>query len=116
MLKDYKEFDHDLLKLPINGKVYTIPQLGAADAARIQLEQDDPDSLKLTAAELRACVLGSAYDEMLADNVPAPAIGRALLTAMADGLRGRQFAELMWETGADPKAIARKVKKSVKTS
>jgi hypothetical protein len=116
MLKDYSELEHDRLKIPINGKTYEIPELGAADGAKLQLEQDPKTRTGMTSEELRRLVLGSALDEMLTDNVPRLAISRALMAALADADRGRAAAEMIWNTGADPKAIAQLVKNSTETS
>ena len=110
MLQDYQDFDRDPLKIPIRGKVYEIPELGAKDGARIRLEQDPKTAKGMTSEELRRIVLGSALKQMIADNVPQPAIGRALMAAITDAERGRTAAELMWNTGGDPKAITETVK------
>lgn len=105
MFKDYNEFA-DPLKLPINGKVYTIPPVGLADGIKLTaafLGGEDAPVVKDD--EFNTILLGPAYDEMLADNVPSVAVVRASLTALADFQRGRATAEILWETGGDPKAL-----------
>ena len=111
--KDYVELK-ERLQLPINGKLYTIPAMGLAEGIELtdQLEaaargEDLPDK---PFAEFNRMALGSAYDDMVADNVPADAIRRAALTQIADFQRGRAVAEVMWETGGDLKATQEWVK------
>lgn len=103
--KDYNEIVEPL-ELPINGKVYRIPPLGLADGIYLT-EHLDPKSKSepMTDEAFRRLLLGDAYEQMLADNVPAGSVRRAALTALADHQSSRAAAEIMWETGGDPKAV-----------
>lgn len=65
-----------------------------------ELEDDDAE------ADLQQKMLGPAYDQMVADNVPFMAIKIAGLTAYHDFLYGREAAEAFWNSGGDPKAVA----------
>lgn len=111
--KDYAELV-DPLQLPINGKQYTIPPMGLAEGIELTDQLEAAARGEATPekpfAEFNRMVLGAAYDDMAADNVPAEAIRRAALTAIADFQRGRAIAEVMWETGGDPKATEQWVK------
>jgi hypothetical protein len=55
------------------------------------------------------------YDEMVADNVPALALSRAVLTALSDFRLGREIAEQVWESGLSPEALAPKGAKAEQT-
>lgn len=104
--KDFSELV-DPLVLPINGKQYTIPPVGAKDGIRFTLSADPKatDVPPISDAEFFRIFLGATYDEMVEDNVPGSAVTRAAAVALADFQRGRAVAEVMWETGADPKAL-----------
>lgn len=99
----------DRLVLPIGDKEYTIPEVGMADGLRLSEmfekqaagEKFDP----IPDDEFNRMLIGDVYTELLADNVPASAVRRIILTALADFQRGRAVAEVMWETGGDPKAL-----------
>ncbi|MEV6413843.1 hypothetical protein [Kribbella sp. NPDC051718] len=99
------------LKLPIGGKTYILPPIGAklglrivalfelgADLARGRapgavnqelLSDEDEENLFKQ-------VLGPVYDEMLEDNVPWPALKHAAMTAMMDVVYDRERAENFW--------------------
>jgi hypothetical protein len=103
--QDYTEFIEPLA-LPIRGKVYTVPPMSHKDGLRltpILLGEGVPNGM--TDAELLRITLGAAGIEMQADGVPADAIDRAMMTAIAEYKFGRGAAEVMWKTGGDPKAI-----------
>lgn len=103
--KDFEELVEPLV-LPIGGTLYRIPPVNAEDGIRFRLARDsDSETPQLTDAEFFEIFLGDAYEQMLADNIPDTAITRAAQTAHADFERGRSVAEVMWETGADPKAL-----------
>jgi hypothetical protein len=105
VFKDYSELA-DPLVLPINGKTYTIPAVGLADGIKLMaVFSGEEDAPTIPDEEFNRILLGSAYEEMLADNVPGPAVVRAALTALADFQKGRATAEILWETGGDPKAL-----------
>lgn len=118
--KDYDEFEKNPLVLPIHGKKYTIPPVGYQEGIRLSLmfeKQAAGEKFEeIPADEFNRLVLGSAYDELKADNVPWPAMRRAVLTATADFQRGRAVAEVIWETEGDPKEIDSWVKKNTNRS
>jgi len=99
--------------LPINGKNYTIPPLGAADGLRFSGVLKSGAEETWSDDEFKRVFLGSAYDEMLADNVPETAVSRAAITALAEFKSGRAAAEIMWETNGDPKALTSYVSKNL---
>lgn len=108
-LPDYDEFDSGLLVLPIAGKRYTIPAVGCSTGALLlrAIEGDEAAFAVLNEGDVMyRRVLGAAYEQMLADDVPAPAVDRALAAALADFRHGRVAAEVAWRTGQDPKALA----------
>lgn len=94
----------DLLQLPIGDKVYTIP--GLSIAAGVKLTALIDGTLKETPNddEFLHMMLGTAYDEMLADEVPERAINLAWKTVMAEFKSNRETAEAFWESGGNPKA------------
>jgi hypothetical protein len=100
----YEKFA-DRLVLPIGGKEYTIPEVGAADGIKFNVNVATEDAEPISNEEFFHMFLGTAYDEMVADNVPGNAILRAAMTALADWQSNRATAEVMWATGADPKAV-----------
>jgi hypothetical protein len=106
--KDFSELVEPLV-LPINGKQYTIPPVSMVDGIRFNTAAD-PNAAEGTEVildpEFFEMFLGDTYRQMLADGVPGIAITRAAMTALADFQRGRTVAEVMWETGADPKALS----------
>ena len=100
--KDYAEFAEPIA-LPINGKTYTIPPCPAGLGLEIlALEVDS----KTPAVELFRRLLGSTWDQMIADDVPLAAVSRAGLVAMVDVQLGRESAEAVWEAGISPEAVA----------
>lgn len=106
---DYTEFA-DPLRLPINGKVYTIPEPSFRHAIKLQGIANGgvvPDELQDPAGEKMAkFVLGHVYDQMVEDEVPVAAMSRAVATAMTDLTRGRFAAWMMWKVGNSPEALA----------
>lgn len=110
--KDYQELA-DPLVLPIKGKKYTIPAVGLADGIKLTEGLDPESKTPMPDEEFHRILLGTAYDEMLADNIPGPALVRASLAALADFQRGRATAEVLWETGGDPKALTAWVKSTM---
>lgn len=107
--KDYAEVV-ERLELPINGKKYQIPPVSLSDGIKLA-DVIDPDS-KTTVSdeEFSRLVLGAALDEMRADHVTPAAIERASLAGLAYWRKGISTAEIMWETGGDPKALEAWVK------
>lgn len=112
--KDFNELI-DPLVLPIGGIDYTIPPVGAADGIRFNISVDPTTNTApgISDDEFLRMFLGTAYEEMLANNVPSQAMMRAAMTGLAEFQRGRSVAEVIWETGADPKALADYVMRSL---
>lgn len=107
----FKSFDEvtKQIELPIGGKIYTLPRVSAQDGLRFKLATEVRPGHELEPLpddEFETIFLGDVKQQMLDDNVPAEAIDRALATAVANHTAGRDTAELMWETGGDPKVVA----------
>lgn len=113
-LKPYEEFAQEPLAFPIGGKTYTVPPLGYIDGIRLSrvFAGEDKSLDDAPPEEGWRLVLGSAFDEMVADKVPMEALARAGFTAMTDFQYGRQQAERVWESGLDPKALAAAMKQA----
>lgn len=87
----------------------TLAELGTVAASGGNLSAQDVADLTLDDDEEKPFyrrVLGPAYDEMVADKVPVEFVTRAFLTALADFQTGREMAEVTWEAGLDPEAVA----------
>lgn len=110
--KSFEEITTPLV-LPIAGKDYTIPSIGIADGNKL-VENLAPDSKEppMTNEQFRRITLGTAYDEMIANNAPSLAVALAAQTALVDFQTGRTAAEVFWETGGDPKGMSRKVEEA----
>lgn len=106
-LKAYEEIAPEPLAFPIGGKLYTVPPVGFQTGLRLtEMIQAGPQvQSKETAEDLWRMILGSAYEEMKADDVPGDALARAGFAAITDFQFGRDAAEAVWESGADPKAL-----------
>ncbi|WP_424183855.1 DUF7426 family protein [Actinokineospora sp. G85] len=110
------------LKLPIRGKVYTVPPVDAETGLRLQRLAEiaaqvadvaenggSLDGVVLDDAaevDLYRDALGAAYDEMLADRVPWPALKLAGVTAWLDAAVSREAAEAYWNAAGSPEASA----------
>lgn len=110
LMRDWRDI-HVPLVLPINGKQYRIPPVDVETGALIRLGADDDPAVSVPAIELLNTdfyrrMLGGVYDEMNTDRVPLAAVDRAAVTALTDHQHGRVAAVAMWETGADPEALA----------
>lgn len=105
-LKPYEEFA-DPLAFPIGGRVYTVPPLPYRAGLRLQRILAGEDTAEdLPAEDLWRMVMGDAWDQMVADDVPLEAMSRAGIAAVADFRWGRATAENVWESGVDPEALA----------
>jgi len=106
-LSEYTTFATPPLAFPINGKTYTLAPLGIEAGIRLAaaIVGKDDELNDLSGSALWRLVLGTVWDDMIADGVPLEAATRAGLAALADHQQGRAFAEVIWETGADPKAL-----------
>jgi hypothetical protein len=107
-LKAYEEIAPEPLAFPINGKLYVVPPVGFQTGLRLtEIIQAGPSvQTPETAEDLWRMILGPAYDEMKTDDVPGDALARAGFAALTDFQFGRDAAEAVWESGADPKALA----------
>ena len=92
----------------INGKTYTVTPIGEREYTEylnwqsiIVGEKEAP-----APADEGAMLLQDAYDQMLADGVPAAAIRRAMLTVITDLRMNREAAEQVWERGLTPELLA----------
>lgn len=92
--------------LPIRGKAYTLPVLTIAQGLTLRAVLDKDDETTLDDDGFYALLLGAALEEMRADGVGPDVIARAAFVALADWQSGRPAAELLWETGVDPKVLA----------
>jgi hypothetical protein len=102
--KDIEQFIEPLT-LTIRGKEYPIAALGSLDGIKLAEHLADPTETPMSDVDFQKLMLGDAYDQMVADNVPGVYIVRAAMTALADTQGSRGAAEVMWETGGDPKAV-----------
>lgn len=110
------------LSLPIGGKTYLVPPVDAETGLRLQrlaelaaqaakavqtgegLEEivvDDDQEV-----DLYRDALGPAYEQMVADRVPWPALKIAGVTAWLDAAVDRQTAEAYWNAAGDPERLA----------
>jgi len=107
-MKSWEDIAPEPLTFPIRGKSYTVPELSYTAMLTIQkVKAGEASELDgMDADDTWRLVMGDAWDQMVADNVPAEAIGRAGLAALAFFEVGREAAEAIWENGVDPKAMA----------
>ncbi|GGM65220.1 hypothetical protein GCM10012275_39730 [Longimycelium tulufanense] len=120
--RDLSELLDPGLPLPINGKTYVVPPPDAQTGLRLQrlaehaakvaqaAESGEPlDAVALDdddEIDLYRDALGSAYDEMLADQVPWPALKIAGITAWLDAAVSRDAAETYWHAAGNPERAA----------
>jgi len=106
-LTPYESFAEEPLQFPISGKTYTLKPIDIPAGIRLAeiVSGKDKAAKNLAGEALWKLLLGSLWDEMVADGVPLAAATRAGLTALADYQYGREMAEAAWESGADPKAL-----------
>lgn len=107
-IKAWEEVAAEPFGFPIRGKFYTVPEISYTDWLLIQkIQAGEVTEIEgLDADDTWKVVLGSAWDEMVADNVPAEALQRAGLAALTYVQFGRELAESVWEAGLDPKSVA----------
>ena len=105
-LREFTEFADGPLAFPYQGKVYTAPEVNIPLGLRLSGITNNGDEADLPITDLWPDLFGDTYAEMVADNVPLAFINRAAATIIADFQYGREYATAMWETGADPKAMA----------
>ncbi|UWM52070.1 hypothetical protein N0X72_25330 [Streptomyces carpaticus] len=111
------DFLDESITLPIGGRTYVIPAPSAAVGLRVQAMVQAAaaaadggrirEEVLSDAAERDHYrdVLGTAYENLLADGVSWPALKHAALTAMVWITQDRATAERFWAS-ADPKAGA----------
>lgn len=111
---DYYELA-DPLVLPIRGKAYQIPPATAEAVVRWRVYSAQLERLRagekiviaddqiISDDDFKRMFLGSALEEMLADDIHPAVIEHAATTALADTMAGREAAELVWNS-IDPKA------------
>jgi hypothetical protein len=107
-VKSWEDVAPEPLEFPIGGKRYRVPDLDYRAMLTMQkIRAGESTEYDNAPAEVTwRLVMGSAWDEMIADNVPAEAIGRAGLATLAYFEQGIETAEAIWESGVDPKALA----------
>lgn len=93
------------ITLPIRGKTYTLPTLTIAQGLELRAVLDPDDETTLDDEAFYALLLGDALPQMRADGVGPDVIARAAFVALADWQSGRPAAEILWETGVDPKVL-----------
>lgn len=109
-MRDYEDLAPPL-EVPIRRKTYIIPPVPATLGLQLMLAGDgDEDALRelenLKGTAFTQALLGDAYDQMVADNVPLGAMNRAFITALADFRFGRETALEVWDTGKSPEFLA----------
>lgn len=134
---DYETFANPI-ELPIRGKTYVLPEIGAKLGVRLQLLMDqavaqakyynDADQARQKAEEAGEEppvfdtppevtekdptpqeMLGDVYDEMVEDDVPMKVIRLASTVLSQDFYFNREAAEEYWAAGGDPKEMAKKL-------
>ncbi|MCC2033066.1 DUF7426 family protein [Microbacterium allomyrinae] len=109
-MREYTEFADGALVFPYKGKKYAAPEIGIKLGLRLNGITNNGEEQDLDSVELFKLVLGPVWDEMIADGVPLTFATRAGATMLADFQFGRAYAEAMWETGGDPKAMTEYMK------
>ncbi|WP_053913659.1 hypothetical protein [Streptomyces sp. TP-A0875] len=117
---DVSELLDECLSLPIRGRIYTVPAPEAAMGLRTQqlialaaaaadgqavtlddeLMSDDEES------DFYERLLGSAFDDMVADGVKWPLVKHAAVTSMIWIAQNKDAAERYWNSGGDPSRMA----------
>jgi hypothetical protein len=105
-LREFTEFADGPLRFPYKGKVYEAPEVGIKLGMRLNGITNEGAEADLNIKDLLPDLLGDAWLQMVEDDVPLDLAIRAGATVLADFQFGRTYAEAMWETGADPKAMA----------
>ncbi len=113
-LSPYETLAPDLLAFPIGGKIYEIPEIGYLDGLKLLslIAHADELSEAESADVVWKLAMGSAFEQMKADNVPAGALARAAFCTLTDFQYGREAAERLWETGIDPKVLSEAIQAS----
>lgn len=104
-LREFTEFADGPMVFPYKGKTYAAPEITIEMGIRLSGITNDGQEQDVAVHDLAKDLLGPVYDEMVADGVPSSFLTRVFMTIVADFQYGRTYAEAMWETGADPKAM-----------
>lgn len=107
-MKTWEDVAPERLAFPIAGKLYTVPELDYRSMLTVQkIKAGEATELDgMPAEDTWRLIMGAAWDDMRADNVPAEAMGRAGLATLIYFEQGIEAAEAVWEHGIDPKALA----------
>jgi hypothetical protein len=106
-LEPYEDVAKEPLAFPINGKTYTPPPISAKGGIYLMRAlAGDPEVAEQPSQSLWQVLLGPVYDEMVADDVPLDALGRAGFAMLVDFQNDREAAERVWRSGIDPEAQA----------
>lgn len=119
--EDLAEFIRPGFDLPVLGKKYYVPAPNARDGVWLQAVVDAGESVLVAGAVTAAnktvlsddqertayqMAMGTAYDEMLADDVPWPVLKHAAMTAILYWTRGAPLAEAHWARFEDGRGKA----------
>lgn len=104
-LKPWEEIAPEPLAFPIAGRTFTVKPLSYKDGLRVEALFAS-EKVEITNEELWRLGLGDTFDEMVEAGVPPAAVARAGMAAITDYQRGRAAAELIWESGLNPEALA----------
>jgi len=106
-LKPWDEIAPEPLAFPIGGRTFTVQPMTYKDGLRLEHLLDDPKAREgLTNRDLWQLGLGDTFDQMVDAGVTTDAIARAGLAAITDYQHGRAAAEVIWESGLHPQALA----------
>lgn len=114
------------LELPVEGKTYRVPPPSASTGLRVQAimnaaataadggKVDEAVLADAAERDMYADVLGTAYAEMVADDVEWPTLKHCAVTAMVWIVQNHEAAERYWNSGGDPSRLApnRKARRS----
>lgn len=109
-MREFTEFYDGGLVFPYGGKEYAAPEITIEMGMRLNGITNEGQESGLSSVELVKDLLGPVYDEMVADRVPLAFLNRVFAAIVADFQYGREYANVLWETGGDPKAMAEYMK------
>lgn len=108
-LRDYSAFADPPLRLPVNGKIYELPEISIADGLRISgvITGENTEFEGRPGEDLWKLVCGPVWQQMIDDGCGYKAAARVGFTALVDFERGRELAIIAWEGEPDdPEAPA----------
>lgn len=120
VFKDLSEFVAEGgLELPVDGKVYTIPEADAQTFVwaqrQVQILEASSRGEQVDGAQLDdeeegdffVRLLGEdAYEQMLADNISSAKLKRVAATVLIWIVADEETAQTVWESGDSPEAVA----------